>query len=186
MRPLFGVHPDMKGGVIFVCLYIFVADAQHVSFSSRPVADPFSNPSRLLTSDWCQRETKNVSPVQKTWDLQLFFQVIFYYCSHSLMTGWPTTNVLAWVNHKSAGYFCRLCLLFRLIFFISLSFPGNYPLVLFITWTYHITLHIYMNINIMKIIPTWPRAILPRFHLNCSAGPHYISIHMNIHIYACI
>ena len=55
-----------------------------------------------FTSTWCRRENISNSggsaPVQKIWDIQFFFLVIFNYCSHLLMTGWATSSTWTWIS----------------------------------------------------------------------------------------
>ena len=50
-----------------------------------------------------------------------FFLVLFNYCSHYHLTGWPTTSVLVWVTHRLAGLFRRLCICFFFLWFFLLS-----------------------------------------------------------------
>ena len=51
-----------------------------------------------------------------------FFLVIFNYCSHSLLTDWPTTTASARVTQKSAGRSRRISVCFSLLVFL-LSLP---------------------------------------------------------------
>ena len=68
------------------------------------------------------------------------FLGLFNYRSHSPVAGWPTTSTWAWVTQRSGDLFRRLCvLLFHVIFLPSPL--ASYPLVLWLIWTYHITLH---------------------------------------------
>ena len=49
-----------------------------------------------------------------------FFLVIFNYCGHSPMIGWPTTSALAWVTERSTDLSHRLCVWFFIFLFLFL------------------------------------------------------------------
>ena len=128
---LFGAYSKM-GASIFVCLYISLSRLQLES--SRQAAP--SNPSRRLTSAWCQREDISVSG--GSIPVQIFFLVILNCRSHSLVTGSSTTSAQPKSPRGQPAAPAESAFSY---FFFFLSVPRNKPLVLFITWTYHITLH---------------------------------------------
>ena len=61
-----------------------------------------SNPCRPFISAGCPRKNISVSggssPAQRIWDLPFFFFFFSHFRSHSPVTGWPTTNALAWLT----------------------------------------------------------------------------------------
>ena len=89
------------------------------------------------------RSVSDVStPAQKIWTPPLsIFLSHFNYCSHSPMTGWPTTSALAWLTQRSTGRlsatnsFLSLFLLLQelasLFFSISIFYkPFNYKCIM--------------------------------------------------------
>ena len=97
-------------------------------------------------------------PARKIWDFSFFFLFIFNYCSHSTVTGWPTTATLAWLALVSWPY-ARLSVCFFLLFyFFSLSFRRNslYHLDL----PYHVTLLLIICLHTVK----WFQVFLPYFN----------------------
>ena len=119
VKPLFRAHPKMGAATLSSLLTHF----------QKGVVPYF-----CLMAPWWGRE-KHI-PFQlfltciKAFGPLILFLVLFNYCGHSTMTGWPTTNVLAWVTQRSAGHRLCVCLFFFLffIFFLLLQKLASHSL----------------------------------------------------------
>ena len=78
---------------------------------------------------------------------------------------------------------------FSSYFFFSLSFSRNYPLVLFITWIYHITLQIYLKKKVSKVgnrSREWPEGLFfIKYYTGVGEGatPFLVLHHFTLNFY---